>query len=566
MKWKFEKYKEDSTRQDSSSDKFFKEASESDSLIREFIQNSLDASNNSKAVKVTINEKFLNKREFKDFLTDLEPHLKACDIQSHKNQQKIKFIILEDFNTKGLEGKNKENFFKADNITNKQEGGGSHGIGKAVFLAFSKIQTFFGYSIFDNNQSTFQGRAVLKSHKIDQHEYRPYGNLEIPIKNHTNFIDTIFKRKKTEKGLSVAIPYCDLKIEDIKQCCLDQFYIPIINEKLEVEIGNEKINKETLLDLDEPKVQLAMDYNTLDKTRNYLIKEKDWKHLKFPELTTDLIEQNSSFFLSFEIELPTKQGYYESGKATLLIKKEEENTEKFQSIDFWRDNLLIPEVISRGKKQKGYAAILIICDTPLSGLLRGLEDPGHTRWLTGFIKPEIKEKYINVRKLVDFVKKLPLEFIRQIKYQPIEQDSHFFSDYFPDISFLGKKQTREEGSDFPKGGKSIIPEEPQFQNFIYKPHKKGDGFSLSLKKQEYHPDKLTVKTAYGTNKGNAFSNYDKRDFIFEENIAIKLESEKNSGEKIFCNENSVTYSITDEKFCISFTGFDPDKELKIDIK
>ncbi len=30
---------------------------------------------------------------------------------------------------------------KADNITHKREGGGSHGIGKAVFLAVSKIKT-----------------------------------------------------------------------------------------------------------------------------------------------------------------------------------------------------------------------------------------------------------------------------------------------------------------------------------------------------------------------------------------------------------------------------------------
>jgi len=111
VKWEFEKYKEDSTRQDSSSDKFFKEAPESDSLVREFIQNSLDASNNSEVVKVAINEKSLNKRDLKDFLTDLEPHLESCNIQTHKNQQKIKLIILEDFNTKGLEGKNKENFF-----------------------------------------------------------------------------------------------------------------------------------------------------------------------------------------------------------------------------------------------------------------------------------------------------------------------------------------------------------------------------------------------------------------------------------------------------------------------
>ena len=567
MKWEFEEYTEDSTRQDSSSDKFFKEAFESDSLIREFIQNSLDASNNSKAVKVVINEKLLNKRELKEFLTDLEPHLEPCKIQAHKNQQKIKFIVLEDFNTKGLEGKNKENFFKADNITNKIAGGGSHGIGKAVFSAVSKIKTFFGYSIFNGNQSVFQGRAILESHPIGEKEYRPYGNLKISVEKYTDFINTIFKRKKIETGLSVAIPYCDIKIEDIKQSCLNQFYIPIINEELEIEIGNDKINKETLLDLDNLKVKLAMDYITSSETNKYFIKEKEWKSLKFPELKTDLIEQNSFFSLFFKIELPNRQKPSENGEAILLIKKEEENIEESQVIDFWRDNLLITEAISKGRKQKGYSVIFIISNNPLSKLLRTLEDPGHTRWQTGSIKSEVKEKYINIRKLVDFIKKLPLEFIRQIKYQPIEQDSHFFSDYFPDSSSFGKKQTKEGSSESHKGGKlSIISEEPQFQNFIYKPHKKGDGFTLSLKKQEHHPDKLTVKTAYGTNKGNAFSNYDKRDFVFDENIAIKLENGKNSGEKIFCNENSITYSIVDKKFCISFTGFDPDKELKIDIK
>ena len=568
MKWDFEKYTEDSTRQDSSSEEFFKEASESDSLIREFIQNSLDASNNSKAVKVIINEKHLNKEDLTDFLTGLEPHLKSCSIQDYKKQQKIKFIILEDFNTKGLEGENKEKFFKADNITNKKEGGGSYGIGKAVFLAISKIKTFFGYSIFSNNQPIFQGRAVLKTHKIDNSEYRPYGDLKkIPHKDKMDFIDAIFKRKAEEKGLSIAIPYCeDIKIEDLKRSCLEQFYLPIIKDKLEIEIGNDKINKEVLLDSQDPKIKLAMEYITSSKSTKYSIKEREWKNQKFPQIDTKLIEQNSTFFLSFDIELRTKQGMPETGKAYLLIKKEEENIESSQSIDFWRDNLLITKAISRGKKQKGYSSIFIICDNPLSRLLRELEDPGHTRWRTGSIKPEIKEKYTNIRKLVDFVKKIPVEFIRQIKYQSIEQDSHFFSDYFPDDSSIGKKQITEGGLDSRKGIKpSSIPEEPQFPNFVYKPHKKGDGFTLSLKKQGHYPDKLTVITAYGTNKGNAFSNYDKRDFDFNQNITIKLKNE-NSGERISCEKNSISYLIKDESFGISFTGFDPDKELKIDIK
>ena len=101
--------------------------------------------------------------------------------------------------------------------------------------------------------------------------------------------------------------------------------------------------------------------NSLDAGNN---SETEWKNSKFPELATELIEQNSSFFLDFEIKIPTKQGVSEIGTATLLIKKEEDNTEKFP-IDFWRDNLLITEAINRGKKQKGYLAIFIISDNPI---------------------------------------------------------------------------------------------------------------------------------------------------------------------------------------------------------
>ena len=566
LKWKFEEYTKDSTKQDSSSDKFFKGPPESESLVREFIQNSLDASNNSKTVKVVINEKKLNKRDMKEFLTDLEPHLKACKLQEHNKEQQIRCIVLEDFNTKGLEGKNKDNFFKADNITNKTEGGGSHGIGKAVFSATSKVKTFFGYSIYGNNESIFQGRSVLKSHNIGDKYYRSYGDLKInPIEKYIEIINMLFTRKNTEKGLSVAIPYCDVKIEDIKQNCLEQFYIPIIDNKLELEIGNEKINKDTL-DLDDNlKIRLALDYETSNqKNKTYFRKEKDWKDLKFPKLEKDLINQTKPLFLSFKIEMPIKQGVEEIGKVTLFIKKEDK-ADKLQSVDFWRDNLLITEAITRGKKQKGYSVILRLSDDPLSRLLRNLEDPGHTKWQTSFIKTEIKEKYRNIQKLVNFIKKLPLECIRQIKYQPLKQDSHFFSDYFPDISSSGEKQTKEGKSNSSGDNTPKIPEEPEFQNFIYKAHKKGDGFTLKLKKQK-PVKKITVEVAYGTNKGNAFKNYDKRDFIFDKNITINLVDGTNSGKRELCQENKVTYSIINEKFGISFTGFDPDKELKINVR
>ena len=572
MKWKFEQYNDTSTRQDSSSDKFFNEAPPSDSLIREFIQNSLDAVHNKqKPVQVIINTKQIKKKTLKILFDDFKNHLESCGINvDDYNQQNC--VILEDFNTIGLEGPNKRKFFQADNITDKTEGGGSHGIGKAVFSSSSQLKAFLGYSLFKNNGKVFQGRAILKTHKIGLDEFRPYGDLEIPDKDYPSLIAELFSRQQ-ETGLSVAIPCCDINIEDIEQSCLTQFYIPIINKKLEMEIGGKKITDDTLLDYINKsdstgiknKIELAMEYKTAPKkqVKKYKIKEADWKDKKFPPLEKDILEnQNQPIFIECDIKLPVKNGPAEHGSAILLIKKKEEYIEN-QEIDCWRDNLLITSALGYSQKEREYSAIMLIENNPLSQLLREFEDPGHRRWSTACPKDELKEKYSNIPKLVSFIKKIPLDLIRQLKHPPLDRDSKFFADYFPKISSSEPIRSKEEvGS----GGKGASGEAlnilPVFQDFIYNPHKNGDGFTLKLKNKESYPDKITVQTAYGTNKGNAFHNYDDRDFKFEKDIHIKT----NQGSRISCENNRVEYSITDKNFVISFTGFDPNRELKIDVR
>ena len=567
MKWEFEKYTKISTRQDSSSDKFFNEANESDSLIREFIQNSLDAVNNtSKPVKVIINTKKIKQKYLRNLFDDLKVHLKACDILIDNYNENC--VILEDFNTKGLEGSYKERFFHADNITDKTEGGGSHGIGKAVFSSASQLKAFLGYSLFKNNGSVFQGRAVLKTRKINLDEFRPYGNLEIDKEYHS-FISELFSRQK-ETGLSVVIPGCDISIEDMEQSCLRQFYMPIINKKLEIEVGDKKITSNTLLDyIDRSsidiknKINLAMEWKTapIEHIKNYKIKELDWKNMKLPKLEKDNL-QNQTLFIKCDIKLSVKDGSVEKGSAILLIKKMEEDIAE-QEIDCWRDNLLITSALGHNQKEREYSAIMLIENNPLSYLLRGLEDPGHTKWSTARIDNKLKEKYKNIPKLVKFIKKLPLGLIRQIKNPPLSRDLNFFADYFPKISPSESISSMEDSDSENRGankkGLSILP---VFEDFIYKSHKNSDGFTLKLKNKEQYPSNITVQTAYGTNKGNAFKNYDDRDFKFEKDIKIEV----NEGSLIFCKEkNRVQCAIKNKDFAISFTGFDPNRELKIDV-
>ncbi len=567
MEWKFKKYEDDDVQRDSSSDKFFKESAESESLIREFIQNSLDAaSDNSQPVKVVIKKKTVQKSQCSQFLKTLQPHLKACNIEV--NEPYVNFIVMEDFKTKGLEGDNLKDFFQKDNITHKTKGGGSHGIGKAVFHALSQIKTFFGYSIFNdqNNskKSVFCGRAVLNTHKIKSDEYGPDGVLKITPEEHKDFIALLFTRKATERGLSVAIPHCNIEISDIQENCLNQFYMPIINKKLEITIEDSNINDETLLKLNKPQVNLAMDYKTIDKiTREYTIKEKDWKNQQFPQLKEQgFTENDKPLVISFKIDIMFSDKSTKRGEAILLIKKLDDTQEL--SIDCWRDNLLISSALGHRRKERGYTIIFLIDNNPLSKLLRELEDPGHTKWQTGTLTDKIKNQYKNVRDLVKFVKKLPTKIIRQIKNQPITKDSKFFADYFPEVSYTEKQESKEKGQSNTSGGTEMTDkiQDLDFQDFKYREHRNGDGFKLTLKDSQKIPASIEVKAAYGTNKGDAFANYDKRDFQFENDIQITI----NSGKKIYCEENSVKYSIIDEKFSIAFSGFDPNRELRIEVK
>ena len=237
--------------------------------------------------------------------------------------------------------------------------------------------------------------------------------------------------------------------------------------------------------------------------------------------------------------MPVIEGSAKYGLITLLIKKEEDT--KDQTIDCWRDSLLITSAFGYRKKEKEYSVILLINNNLLSELLRKLEDPGHTKWQTvGDSYNEVKKKYENIRGLVKFIKKLPLEILRQIKYPPIDQDSKFFADYFPEASPMGQLKFKKRGIDSNmSGGKGDLDPEPIFQDFTFTKNGKGAGFTLRLRNKNRYPEKVTVTTAYGTNIGNAFKNYDERDFIFGKDITIRV----NHGKQISCSKNNVQYDI-----------------------
>lgn len=126
-----------------------------EALVRETIQNSLDAAAGNGPVKVSFSIKELNGNETQSlhrYLEDLAPHLKACGLPPSKSLHGPATVLcIEDFNTTGLTGRfddrdngNFESFWRVvGKSLKKGQKVGRWGLGKLVYSSSSQVRSFF---------------------------------------------------------------------------------------------------------------------------------------------------------------------------------------------------------------------------------------------------------------------------------------------------------------------------------------------------------------------------------------------------------------------------------------
>lgn len=275
----------------------------SNAIIREGIQNSLDEINDTtKPVRVRIflsgSKYSLSANESTPYLKSLTPHLKASGNGIIKSDlpdftEPMRYMVFEDFNTKGLEGDpfeysyNAYNdksmphnfyfFWRADGRSGKLDGKmGSWGVGKSVFPASSIINSYLAYTIRKSDNKGFLiGRSVLKTHNLDASPkecgYSPIGyyakydedNFALPEDDIIEIekfrkvfrIDRDLKNPANNTGLSIVMPYYkdEFTSDALLAAVIQQFFYPIMLGKLEVEIQHEdekvSLNKNTFREI-----------------------------------------------------------------------------------------------------------------------------------------------------------------------------------------------------------------------------------------------------------------------------------------------------------------------------
>lgn len=338
IEWKFKAYAEDDTKNQPQHLQFFSGAEIDDAvnaLIREDIQNHLDAGASDEPVKVCykIPSQGLDPKIAKSWFGTLLPHLNAPEVLQESNtvrhdlKSELKYLVIEDFYTTGLAGdpaqtldpdpnKPRNDFFwfvRNVGRSGKKKGNkGRWGLGKIVYPGASLMRSFLAWSVSEDSpsQGNLIGRSVLPIHKIDQIEYQTEGyagvfpredlpNLAMPeqepsvISRFKN--DFGLRREFGEKGLSLVVPLPSSSVtsKGILQSVVEHWFWEILAGKLVVKFEGThdyEIAQESLTDFveswsgfdDDQKAEIRRKIEFCEKADKMSLKSASYFELKRP--------------------------------------------------------------------------------------------------------------------------------------------------------------------------------------------------------------------------------------------------------------------------------------------
>lgn len=359
-------------------------------LVRESIQNSLDAVVDEKLpVKVCFEYRSLERHDYQNFF-GLKDHIQACldnyldnptakrvyplMLQYMKKTNEVGFIRVSDYNTKGMDyavnatNKTFYAFVRAAGVSVKQAqgAGGSFGFGKGAFFVMSPINTLIVSTKNINKECYFEGVTRLCSHweggKKRSHMGFYDNNGGQPTSD-PNMIPKPFARQET--GTSIGImgigynAWNESKDELIKEV-LRNFFVAVLNEKLVVIInGNNGSEKDAI----------TIDAEHLDKIMNQhfpSLRDVRGDAPYNPRPYYEAIKDKKSVF---ESDLPTL------GHVRAYFKEVPENS---TNVIFMRKLYM---KVNKYSRNLGNFNGVFICDNEVGNTILGdMENPEHNEW------------------------------------------------------------------------------------------------------------------------------------------------------------------------------------------
>jgi hypothetical protein len=580
---------------------FFRLTEPVEALVREAIQNSLDARGGADVrVKVRFGFGKIDKTSINSYLRALDTHMGSAGLlpPEYTDSGTISFIVIEDFETTGLDGEtsgrpeprsNFYNFWWCEGKSYKAgREAGRWGLGKTTFHMVSKLRVFFGLTLrSDDNRKLLMGKALLKTHRIgnDVYSYEGYFTTDdnyTPVSDEGTLED--FKRKfairrENESGLSLVILMPDERItsSDILKYSILHYFYPVFNGMLEIQVEdteNTLLNKDNLCDLastlnwDDSELEDIDVNEILSFVRSSVNAPPDTLTIdspESPEINVDSFGErlsqlkqslNDGNLLKFRIpvRIIKSNGNQSDTYFEISCKKQPALT---KAIEFYvRSGIrILPRTPVLGGRP--VMAMLVADDPEIATFLGDAENPAHTEWneRTG----EFREKYSNACPLLRFIKKSMGMIVSFLDEPPRERQRDFLKEIF---SIPMRMEDEEEGEETTHPPVIPLVQRPPR---IFVIERIPDGFNVSLNRSAsvQLPVKARIMVAYDVRRGNPFKQYELFDFDLSQNV---IDIALNDCSVIRREKNYIELEITGQNFSLTVTGFDSKRDLVVDVK
>ena len=601
-----------------------------DSLVRESIQNSLDArpTNPEEPAEVVFSYGHLSRQVslFKNnpIFETLREHLQSGNSGLGAvpgESEGLDFVCVEDFGTQGLEGdpsfndldapmeetESNDFFYFWRNIgrNRKQSDAlGSHGLGKHVFCASSRINTYFGLTKRRSDcRRLLMGKSILNIHHRPE-KYAPYGyygdfdggtDFALPIEDGDaiSAFSTKFSLERTDRpGLSVVIPYPKTPLltpHSLVRAVIAHFFYPILKKRLKVSIRypgtHEDINATTISDVarrfmeGDSALQHLLELSGwaadlpkdayIDLAHGAAAAPQKWDRLEFPELDDpDLRERfRSGDKLAFLVSVCVQEKAQPPRLTTFNAYLWKSDVPTKMRGRFIRQGI---DVLSANTSRldTGVIGLVEVVEHPLASLLRASEPPAHDRWEQRN-NPNVTNNYEKGAVTIGFVKDALQQISRRLAKRDVMQDPELLKGIFSvQLSkdekgveeTAGKKRRRKRR----KISDNEVPKAPAMLNTSVIDSDGKRGFRvLPAEEASKTPETITIKIAYHLDGGSPLKNYSPHDFKLKDGpVMVNL---SNCSEKL-CSENKLVVLVEDPDFRVEVTGFDSERDLFVDVK
>lgn len=616
MAWQFRTLNPNDTSGTSTSEDNFaqEERTSADILVRECIQNPLDARNAAEHVQVHFRWGHVpgNSLVAKDvFTSDLGQQLvNGRVVETKQFPDDIPILMIEDFGTTGLIGTYddssvegpRENWnafwFREGEGAKPTKANGGAGQGKLTMFVASGYRTVLALTTRTDGVRLFFGSCRFRrNYLVGKDRYARearFGStsdpskLSLPVMN-PDVLDQYVKDLKllrdNRSGTSFIVPHPleEITPEALKAAIVNEFYFPILRGRLSVYVNDEEVSAATIGKMAEQlgdSLRLTPTMRTFMHTvcTEHLDAEErlqfieTWgndaklqnEHVAAAEPVAVKADFEAGKIVSarFPIRVSSVKAGIQTGHLRLFVQGGEAVSETEEL--FVRQDLSVDKEKSlrASKRLVPARALVVIDDEVLSQYLAAAEEPTHREWNGS--RPRLNQEYRNVAKPLRLVRGAASRLVEYLS-PPAARDSSALALFFPALDSVdtGKQADSKAKSPSKDGPTQIKKEIPPPKKRKVELIALDDGARVRAAKDVNASDlpvHCELQLAYATEFGNAFDQWDAADFFLTAKDHLK---EGLGVAELHFDGNRLTFDVASPEASLVVTGFDKKRQLEM---